>query len=560
MIGRPAVDRGSGRVQTYGGAVSWSSTVLTGGVLETMFLTRLKTDAVVLLASCAIAGLATLATKRAQDHQDDGRPFVGLAAAAGGDPDSSQGLVADAAAKAAKSTDPGDHGEVKSKGRLFAPDRTLMFVNFYTTNPKADPQDPNRLARNLEHRLWIRGVGSSKNLGERTSVMRVRLDPDRMQAHKLSTEDIARALMPSRLVTPKGGWLEEFKSKPFQLTKYDLIDVEMYSKPEQYKTIILKASPEGEILRLKDLGRAELVSTLFDVSADVDGHPAATIVLGRAPASSDAEVIEAVKEKLKRIKANANAIKADNDESWPAGMESDVIPFDSRRMIYAVIETPRGSTRESTTAKCQELGAIAKRIDEISSVTSLAGYQIRTERGDSNAGTCLIHLKDRSDRKLTSRQIIETLEEKCRTLNVHIEFFEPPAVSAFVAAGGFSVRVLDKANLNNDERPGRGPMTLNEDLLNRKDLASFFNFLAGSYAAYEIVIDNDIAVQKGVSIACAMENLAKAVGGDVQAERRFRSLVEVLSHSFVKNDRGEMVPYRLFMQLKNKLGLNDSDG
>ena len=38
--------------------------------------------------------------------------------------------------------------------------------------------------------------------------------------------------------------------------------------------------------------------------------------------------------------------------------------------------------------------------------------------------------------------------------NVNLEFFEPPAVSVFVAAGGFSVRVLDKTNSNNDKRLG----------------------------------------------------------------------------------------------------------
>jgi HAE1 family hydrophobic/amphiphilic exporter-1 len=56
-----------------------------------------------------------------------------------------------------------------------------------------------------------------------------------------------------------------------------------------------------------------------------------------------------------------------------------------------------------------------------------------------------------------------------------------------------------------------------------------------------------------------MENLPIVVGGDVQAERKFRSLVEDLSHLFVKNDRGEMVPYSSFMQLKKKQGLNESD-
>ena len=217
-------------------------------------------------------------------------------------------------------------------------------------------------------------------------------------------------------------------------------------------------------------------------------------------------------------------------------MKFEVIPLDSRDMIYAVIETPRDSTLEYTSAKCHELGAIAKGIDGITSVSSLAGYEIRTEGRDSNAGTCLIHLKDRSDRKLTSRQIIETLEEKCRTMNVDLEFFEPPAVSVFVAAGGFSVRVLDKTNSNDDGRPGGVPETFMDDLLKRKDLEGLFNFLASNYPQYELVINNDIARQKGVSIANALENLIQVVGGDDQAERKFRRVAEDFSTS-VRQER-----------------------
>ena len=69
--------------------------------------------------------------------------------------------------------------------------------------------------------------------------------------------------------------------------------------------------------------------------------------------------------------------------------------------------TPRGSKLEYTSAKCHELGAIDRGIDGIASVSSLAGYQIRVEGWGLGAGTCLIHMKNRSDRKLTSRQIIE---------------------------------------------------------------------------------------------------------------------------------------------------------
>jgi HAE1 family hydrophobic/amphiphilic exporter-1 len=292
----------------------------------------------------------------------------------------------------------------------------------------------------------------------------------------------------------------------------------------------------------------ELVSPFNDISSDIDGHPAAAIVLKRAPGSNAAEVIEAVKEQLKHIKK----------ESCPPGMEFQVIPLDSRDMVYAVIQTPRDSTLEYTSARCHELGAIAKGIDGITSVSSLAGYDIRTEGRSPHAGTCLIHLKNRPDRKLTPRQIIEKLEEQCRTREVDPECFEPPAVSVFVAAGGFSVRVLDRTNANDDRRPGGVSATSMDDLLNRKDLEGVFAFFASNYPQHELVINNDVAMQKGVSIASALEELPRIVVGDVQSERTLRRFVEDPSNLSFKNDRGEMVPYRSFMQFKKKPGLNES--
>ena len=144
-------------------------------------------------------------------------------------------------------------------------------------------------------------------------------------------------------------------------------------------------------------------------------------------------------------------------------------------------------------------------------------------------------------------------------MNVDLEFFEPPAVSVFVAAGGFSVRVLDKTNSHSDRRPGSGAETFMDDLLKRKNLEGLFTFLAGHYPRYELVINNDVARQKGVSIADAMENLLVIMGGDVQAEGTFERVAEDFSNRFVKNGRGEMVRYSSFLQLKLKHSLNEID-
>ena len=333
------------------------------------------------------------------------------------------------------------------------------------------------------------------------------------------------------------------------MKEYELIVIWPSDKLEHYKFCPLDVSPDGKLLQLKDVGRTELAPPFLDISSDVDGHPATAIVLKPLPGWGAAIAIEAIEKDLEELKAAA----------FPPGMSFEVISPDSRDMIYAVIESPPDSKLEYTSARCDELGAIARGIDGITSVSSLAGYQIRTEGHGLGVGTCLIRLQDRSGRKRTSRQIIETLEEKSRALNAHLEFFEPPAVSVFVAAGGFSVRVLDRTNSHRDGRPGSEAETFMVDLLKRKSLEGLFTFLASRYPRYELTINNDVARQKGVSIADALENLLVIMGGDVQAEGTFERVAEDFSNRFVKNGRGEMVPYRSFLLLRMKQRLNESD-
>jgi HAE1 family hydrophobic/amphiphilic exporter-1 len=248
------------------------------------------------------------------------------------------------------------------------------------------------------------------------------------------------------------------------------------------------------------------------------------------------------------------------------------IPGEDQGVIYAVLQTPPGSTLEYTNAKSQELEAVAKEIEEVTSVTSLAGYEVLTEGRGSNSGTCIINLKNWSDRSRTARQIILDLEEKCRRIsNVKLEFFEPPAVPGFGTAGGISMLVLDKTFSADYQRLGEVTEKFMAALKERKEVANLFTFYASNYPQYELIIDNDVAMQKGVSIKDAMDNLNILIGSTweqgfirfnqfykvfVQAKPEFRRYPEDLENLFVKNDSGEMVPYSSFMTIEKKQGLN----
>ncbi|MFT6215946.1 MAG: HAE1 family hydrophobic/amphiphilic exporter-1 [Roseivirga sp.] len=253
-------------------------------------------------------------------------------------------------------------------------------------------------------------------------------------------------------------------------------------------------------------------------------------------------------------------------------LPSGFIPGEDQGTIYAIIQTPPGATLERTNKVSQELQKICEEIPGVESVSSLAGYEIMTEGRGSNAGTCLINLKNWSDRDQSVKEIMEELEEKSKGLGAVVEFFEPPAIPGFGSSGGFSLRLLDKTTTIDYLEFDKINKAFIENLSKRKELSGLFTFFAANYPQYELVIDNELAMQKGVSIGKAMENLNILIGSTyeqgfirfgrffkvyVQSDPQFRRLPSDVLKLFVKNDHDEMVPYSAFMKIEKKQGPNE---
>src|SRR3954469_2965689 len=204
----------------------------------------------------------------------------------------------------------------------------LMYVNVFSTDPNADQTFLFNFANVniLPVIKRIQGMGLPRNLGNRSFAMRVWLKPDRMRAYKVSTEDVMKALAEQSVIGSPGR-LGQATGKKSQSLEYVLTYVGRYNKPEQYANIILRATPEGQLLRLKDVGQVELGPQFFDIYSDINGHPAASIVLKQAPNSNAAEVIEAIKEELEQIKK----------ESFPPGMDYE-FAYDVSKFLDASIE------------------------------------------------------------------------------------------------------------------------------------------------------------------------------------------------------------------------------
>ncbi|WP_412468504.1 efflux RND transporter permease subunit [Pedobacter sp. KLB.chiD] len=252
---------------------------------------------------------------------------------------------------------------------------------------------------------------------------------------------------------------------------------------------------------------------------------------------------------------------------------SGFIPNEDQGMVYAIIQTPPGSTLERTDQIAEKLQKMSEDIDGVKSVSSLAGYEILSEGTGSNSGTCLINLKDWSERKQSAQEIIEELEQKSKSIpGAAIEFFQPPAVPGYGAAGGFELRLLDKAGSGDYKKMETVANDFVRELNKRKELSSVFTFYSASFPQYMLDVDNDIAQQKGVSIDNAMNTLSTFVGSDyetsfikydrqykviVQALPQYRALPEDILKLSVKNSRDEMVPFSAFIKMRRVYGLSE---
>ncbi len=184
----------------------------------------------------------------------------------------------------------------------------------------------------------------------------------------------------------------------------------------------------------------------------------------------------------------------------------------------------------------------------------------------------MINLKDWADRKHSSKQIIEELEERSKDLPATIEYFEPPSVPGYGSSDGFAVRLLDKHSDVDYQVFDK----VNNDFVNalrkRKELTGLFASYSAKYPQYELIIDNKMAMQKGVSIGKAMENLNVLIGSTyeqgfirfnnyykvyTQASPEYRKEPSDILNLFVKNEKDEMVPYSSFMKMKKTQGPNE---
>ncbi|CAG5069852.1 Efflux pump membrane transporter BepE [Dyadobacter sp. CECT 9623] len=246
------------------------------------------------------------------------------------------------------------------------------------------------------------------------------------------------------------------------------------------------------------------------------------------------------------------------------------IPTEDQGVINVNVTTPVAATVERTEAVLDEIQKVAQSLEPVESVSSLSGYSLITESAGSSYGMAMINLKPWDQRTASVQDIIKEMEQKTKHItDADIQFFPPPTVPGFGNSSGFELRVQDRTGSEDLQKTAEVTNQFVKDLMASPEIASAFSSFDASFPQYMIHVDADIASKKGVSVDAAMSTLQTMIGSlyasnfirfgqmykvMVQADPSYRRTPEDLLKLYVKNNRGEMVPFSTFIRLERVYG------
>jgi HAE1 family hydrophobic/amphiphilic exporter-1 len=173
--------------------------------------------------------------------------------------------------------------------------------------------------------LRIRGVGDIRNLGASDYAMRVWLKPDVLARLGLTVTDVQNAVRSQNVVNPAGQVGAEPAPAGQQFT-YTVRAQGRLVTPEEFGDVIVRANPDGSIVRVRDVARVEMGSLNYAQVGAFNGQPAGIVAAFQLPGSNALDVASAVRATMDDLKKH-----------FPPGMDYQVT-LDTTAPVKAGIE------------------------------------------------------------------------------------------------------------------------------------------------------------------------------------------------------------------------------
>src|SRR6201997_421862 len=200
-------------------------------------------------------------------------------------------------------------------GHLLSPDNTYgqEYISNYALIQVRDP-----LSR-------LTGIGNVEIFGERDYSMRLWLDPDKMYARGLTTDDVVSAVQGQNIQVAAGqlGAPPAPKGTAFTLT---INTLGRLVTPDQFKQIVIKRGSNGQIVYLADVADVELGAQDYSTSSSLDGKPAVALGLFQLPGSNAIKASRSVRDTMKELSA-----------TFPPGLQYTIV-YDPTQFVSQSIE------------------------------------------------------------------------------------------------------------------------------------------------------------------------------------------------------------------------------
>lgn len=202
----------------------------------------------------------------------------------------------------------------------------LLFVTLTSPNATYDSLYLSNYATiNIRDELSrLPGVGSVNVFGAGQYSMRVWLDPNKLQALELMPQDVIQAIQQqSQQVT--AGQIGMPPTPQGQAFQYTLNVQGRLDETSEFDDVIVKTGSNGDVTRVRDVGRVELGAQTYSQIFSLDKKPATGIGVFQSPGANALEVQQAVKKKM-----------AELARGFPQDVQFD-IPFDTTKFVSASI-------------------------------------------------------------------------------------------------------------------------------------------------------------------------------------------------------------------------------
>lgn len=200
----------------------------------------------------------------------------------------------------------------------------LMYAALYSDNPDYDDTFiQNYFNINVKPELQrIKGVGDVNAFGGKDYSMRIWIDPQKLAAYGITTNEVIAAIGEQSLEAAAGS-LGQNSGESFEyVIKYK----GRYKTAEEYQNIIIKALGEGQFLRLKDIAKVELDAFSYTIVSRSKGKPSINFGIFQTPGSNAQEIINNLYSELDRLQ-----------EDFPEGIHY-LINYDTNKFLTASME------------------------------------------------------------------------------------------------------------------------------------------------------------------------------------------------------------------------------